>query len=518
MTNRVPLPPHLGTTEADLWTQRYHKIEQLEKLGIAAYRPDYDCQGDIPDDLAALPSFEEVQENPESFTRVRLAGRQVLWREHGRICFGQIYVHGHNFQYATVRDITTVTDHTPTQEVPHQHVYRRLIDLGDYIGVEGVFCTTKKGELTLLATEITLLSKSLRPLPEKHEGLQNIDARQRERQLDMIRRPSVRKRFVRRGQLLRAIRATLDAADFVEMETPTLQAQAGGAMAEPFITHHNALDHDFYLRIALELDLKIATSGGIERTYEIGRCYRNEGIDPSHLQEFTMLEWYASYMTFEQNIALCSELLRVSCRALTDGMTVTIADPDGTEHEIDLSEDFPRKTFPDLLREHAGVDFVNDTLESLQDKARSLGVSDIETKSRAILLDDIYKKTARPKIITPTIITHYPSDLKPLAHPNPDGTAQVFQIVLAGWEAVNSYAELINPIIQRQLLETQSAAKQAGDAEAMELDERFLKAMEHGFPPMAGSGMGIDRVMALFLGLPNLRETVLFPTLKPEAQ
>jgi len=367
-----------------------------------------------------------------------------------------------------------------------------------------------------MAANITPLSKALRPLPEKFHGLTDTEACYRERNLDLISNPETFNRFKIRSQVIKEIRHFYEDLDFLEIESAILEAQAGGAMARTFHTHHNALDHEFVLRIALELQHKIVCSGGLERVFEIGKCFRNEGSDPSHLQEFTMIEWYAAYADIEQNKEWTESMLKQICNNVLGTTEITVLDKEDQPHVIDFGKPFASVRFPELLKTHADLDMLTATDEEVIVKAHEVGVDTVEGVGRANLLDDIYKKTARPKIMQPTFVLDYPEDLKPLAAPNGDGTASCFQLLIAGWEIVNAYGELIDPAVQRELLERQASAKAAGDDEAMDIDERFLKAMEHGFPPMTGFGMGIDRLVALLTAQPNLRDVVLFPTMRSE--
>jgi len=320
-----------------------------------------------------------------------------------------------------------------------------------------------------------------------------------------------------RSKIVKAVREYMEnQLNFIEIETPILQNQAGGAMADVFHTHHNALDQDMVLRIALELDHKILMVAGYDRIYEIGKIFRNEGMDPTHLQEFTMIEWYAAWATLEENLQWTEDMIKSIVRDVTKQAEVTVLDKEGNEHTVDLLAPWQRVQFGDLIRENADLDMNTASLEEIKAKASEWGMpdEDIATTGRANLLDFVYKKSARVNIIQPTFVMGYPSDLKPLAKPNDDGTAQVAQLVVAGAEITNQYGELINPITQRKLLEDQAAAKAAGDVEAMDIDERFLTAMEHGMPPMTGFGMGVDRLVALLTEQRTLRDVIFFPMVK----
>ncbi len=507
--------------ENHLITERKQKIADWKALGFAPYAKDFDkshtaaaaaafCEenslreaGDIMKDFKA-PLTTQLEDSGVHFKSV--AGRIVAQREMGKLAFLSIRDVSGDFQVCLAKEVLG----------ENFKAFLKALDLGDYAGFAGEFFKTKHGEPTLMALRVTPLSKALRPLPEKWHGLSDTESCYRERNLDLISNKDTFKRFKIRSQVMKAVRDFYEDRDFMEVETSILSPQAGGAMAKTFTTHHNALDHDFHLRIALELPLKIVCSGGVERVFEIGKCFRNEGTDPSHLQEFTMLEWYAAYVSFEQNMEWNETMLREIAEKVFGRTTFTVKDKFDTEHEIDFAKPVAKRKFADLLKEYADFDMFTATDEEVKAKALEVGVDTVEGVGRANLLDDIYKKTARPWLIQPTFVLDYPEDLKPLAAPNGDGTASCFQVLIAGWEVINAYGELIDPQVQRALLEKQADFKAGGDDEAMEVDEVFLKAMEHGFPPMAGQGMGIDRIVSLLTGQDNLRDVVLFPTLKPE--
>ncbi|NCP67903.1 lysine--tRNA ligase [bacterium] len=507
--------------ENHLIADRKQKIADWKSLGYAPYAKDFDrthtaaqatqyCENnqlreasEIMTDLTE-PLTEHLEDSGKELKSV--AGRIVAMREMGKLAFLSIRDVSGDFQICLAKDLLG----------DNYKALLKALDLGDFAGFKGECFKTKHGEPTLMAIQVTPLSKSLRPLPEKWHGLSDKEACYRERNLDLISNKDTFERFKTRSKVVKEVRNFYEARDFMEVETSILSAQAGGAMAKTFMTHHNALDHNFHLRIALELPLKIVCSGGIERVFEIGKCFRNEGTDPSHLQEFTMLEWYAAYVSFEQNLEWNETMLREIAQNVFGKTNFTVKDKFDTEHEIDFAKPFAKRKFADLLKEYADFDMFTATDDEVRAKATEVGVDQVEGVGRANLLDDIYKKTARPLLIQPTFVLDYPEDLKPLAAPNGDGTASCFQVLIAGWEVINAYGELIDPQIQRALLEKQAGFKAGGDDEAMEVDEVFLKAMEHGFPPMAGQGMGIDRIVSLLTGQDNLRDVVLFPTLKPD--
>lgn len=505
------------------------KIQALKKAGVIVYAQNYHEKQDIADILSVVSEQWKLKE-AESLMQVwaswdfQTAGRIMLSRSMGKLVFAKLRDHSWDIQVCFMKDAVIFnTWKNMVENIAIEgekksafKIAEKFCMVGDYIGVKGDLFYTKHGELTIFIKEFQILSKAVHPLPEKWHGVQDKETIYRQRYLDLIMNKESYNRFLIRSKVLQEVRGFYHEKNFVEVETWILSAQAGGAMAQTFMTHHNALDHDFHLRIALELPLKMTCAWGIERVFEIWKCFRNEGTDPSHLQEFTMLEWYAAYVSFEENMNWNEAMLRQIATNVFRKTIFEVQDKFGNTHSIDFSKEFIKKRFSDLLLEYANFDMFAATDEEVRTKARELWVEKIDGVGRANLLDDIYKKTARPHLIQPTFVLDYPEDLKPLAAPNWDGTALCFQVLIAGWEVINAYGELINPFVQRELLEKQAAFKAWGDTEAMEVDEVFLRAMEHGFPPMAGQWMGIDRIVSLLTGQDNLRDVVLFPTLRPE--
>ncbi|MBI5414718.1 lysine--tRNA ligase [Candidatus Peregrinibacteria bacterium] len=495
--------------------ERLKKREGIQKSGLPAYAQGFERNilAEEAKNIASekVRTVEEITKNPKA--EYSLAGRLMTFREHGKISFGQLQDISGRVQICFMRDLTSVKWLTED----HENFWKKKLDLGDFLGVKGDIFRTQHGEITILVREIELLSKAIRPLPEKWHGLTDRESCYRERYLDLLTNEETFQRFQIRTEVIKEIRKFLDEKGFQEVETRVLQPQAGGAMAEVFETHHNALDQKFVLRISLELDHKMLIAGGIERLYEIGKCFRNEGMDPSHLQEFTLLEWYAAYATLEDNMEWTEDMIKHIIQKVVGKMELEVLDKDEKLVMVDFGKKWKRVRFPDVLKEYSKLDMLSASLEEIQKKAKEYGMSDeeIRTTSRGNILDHIYKKSARPHLIEPTFVLDYPSELKPLARPREDGTAEVYQLLIAGWEIVNSYGELVDPVIQRKLLEEQSQAKKGGDEAAMEIDESFLKAMEHGLPPMTGFGMGIDRFVALITEQPNLRDVVLLPLMKP---
>jgi lysyl-tRNA synthetase class 2 len=385
------------------------------------------------------------------------------------------------------------------------------------VSFTGTLFVTQKGENSLLAQSFVMATKSLLPLPEKYHGLEDEDEIRRKRYLEMITDQDAYIRMRLRSKIVTYIRKFFDTRDFIEIETPILQSQAGGAMAKTFNTYHNDYKIDMVLRIALELEHKIIMTGGFPRVYEIGKNFRNEGSDPTHIQEFTMIEWYAAYQTLDQNMQWTEELLKSIATDVVGNTTFTVYDKDGIGQEVSFTGSWPKIRFPDLLKQNADLDMVVASIDDIKACAKKFGMDDkeIHITGRGNLLDFIFKKSSRINIIEPTFVMDYPSELKPLAQQNFDGTAKVYQLIIGGAEICNAYAELVDPIIQRNLLEDQAVAKEGGDEEAMCVDERFLTAMEHGMPPMTGFGMGIDRLVAILTNQKNLRDTIFFPIMRP---
>ncbi|MCC5952235.1 MAG: lysine--tRNA ligase [Acidimicrobiia bacterium] len=453
--------------------------------------------------LAAGAQHDAAVETDE---RVRLAGRVMLWRHMGKRLFGQLLDRSGTVQVALFRD-----DFADPEE------YRRLakgVRLGDFLGVEGVLFVTDKGEPTLGGLDATVLNRAHEPLPDKHAGLVDTDLRYRKRYLDLLANPDSRQRFLVRSALISGIRRWLDDREFIEVETPMLQAAASGAAATPFSTHHDALDRDFYLRISPETYLKRAVAGGLDRVYELGRNFRNEGIDSSHLQEFTMLEWYAAYWDYRDNMVAVRELI---VDVLGTVLGTTVVDIDG--QQVDFAAQWPEYDYRTLVAEHTGIDLSEvRTVEALKAAISERGIAEdlAEAPSYASLVDLLYKRTVRPSLVAPCYLVHHPAELVPLARRNDDDPTvlDMFQVVVNGWEIVKAYSELVDPVEQEERLLEQVRLREAGDDETMMMEDDFIEAMRHGMPPMSGLGLGIDRLVALATGATTLRDVVLFPQLR----
>ena len=482
---------------------RIKKLELLKEKGMSPYPAESKREFSLKETLENFDSLEK------SGDVKWVAGRIMSVRGQGAIVFLTLNDGTATFQALLKKD--SLGDEK-------FDLFSESVDIGDFVEIQGFFFTTKRGEKTIEAKDWRMLTKTLLPLPEKWHGLQDTEERHRKRYLEILSDQSVYDRFVLRSNIIKEIRNFFDKLGFLEIETPILKNKAGGAMAKPFTTHQDDLDIDMKLRISLEIEHKMLMAGGFPAVYEIGKNFRNEGSDPTHIQEFTMMEWYAAYHTLEENISWTEELLKHLANAVVKKNKFVIYDKEGNDTEVDFEGVWPRLKFSDLLKQYAGVDMNEISIDELKKEAMKYGIESEELKkmSRANLLDFVYKHTARPKLINPTFVIDYPGDLKPLAQQNDDGTAKVAQLIIGGAEITNQYAELVDPLKQRELFEIQMKAKAGGDEDAMEIDEEFLTAMEYGMPQMTGFGMGIDRLVAIFTEQKNLRETIFFPIMRPK--
>ncbi len=480
---------------------RIEKLRELEALGISGYSDAVHRThniGDILGDFDALMAAE---------TPVRIAGRLLNARWHGGSAFADIADESGRIQLHLRKDVVGEEWYK---------TLRNYIDHGDFLEIAGKAIVTKVGERTIEVLEAKLLTKALRPLPEKWHGLTDTEIRYRHRELDLISNPEVRQRFVVRSKLVSAMRHFLDDRGFLEVETPILQPIPGGASARPFITHHNALDADLYLRIAPELYLKRLVVGGFEKIYEIGRCFRNEGIDYAHNPEFTMMELYWSYVSKEKFVAFLEELVT----SIITSALGTLDVPYG-EGSINFGAPWAQKTFRQAIIDSCGIDIDEcPTPESvvLAARAKNLPIDFSDIVGLGEHYDALYKKTARAEITQPTWIFDYPLALKPLAkvHPTDPTKSASVQLVVQGAEIVNAYYhELNDPLDQRARFMEQQSLREQGSEEAQFMDEEFLQALEQGLPPTSGVGIGIDRLTAFVTNSPSLKEVILFPTLRP---
>jgi lysyl-tRNA synthetase class 2 len=451
----------------------------------------------------------EADKLPDGTTGVRVAGRIVSLRYFGKLAFGHLYDVSGKVQFAAQKSVLN-------QQFED---LKRLIDIGDFIGVEGEMITTKTGEKTINAQKLFFLTKSLRPLPEKFHGITDPELRLRKRYLDLIMSEESRERFLKRTKIIKTIRDFLDDNGFTEIDTPVLTNKATGALARPFLTHHNALDIDIYLRIAPETYLKRAIAGGFDRVYEFARSFRNEGMDASHLPDFTLLEYYCSYWNYVDNMNFTERLFKHLLMTILGSLELTYE-----TQKISFDGDWPRYSFRDLILKDCGIDINQfDTRDALMKEIDRKGIRfetdvEIDKAGRGTIIDLLYKKVSRPQLINPTFITGHPLDLSPLARKNDENPLVVdrFQLVVNGWEVVNAYSELVDPVDQTERFKQQAEARAHGDKETMEVDNDFLQCMEYGMPPISGWGMGIDRIVALLTNASTLRDVILFPLMRPE--
>jgi len=455
---------------------------------------------------ASAPIAEVVShftEWAEAQKEITVHGRLLTTRIHGKMAFADLRDGSGSIQ------IQLTEDHTGA-EIFQQFI--DFIDPADFIEVTGTLFLTKRGQQTVSVSSWRVLTKALRPLPEKFHGLKDIETRFRFRELDLLANADVREVFRMRSRIIRALRNRLDAEGFEEVETPILQPIAGGATARPFMTHHNALNHDFYLRIASELYLKRCVVGGYEKVYEIGRMFRNEGIDWSHNPEFTTIEFYWAYQNYEDLMNFTETLLT----GLVQDVHGSLSVPFG-EDVIEFTAPWPRKRFRDAVKEACGIDIEG---MSKSDLLQAMSEKNIETDPKAhlgALYDDLYKQTVRKNQIQPLFIIDYPIEMEPLAKKCEDDPRYVqrFQLLAGGLELLKDYTELNDPIDQRARIEEQDRLREAGDEEAQTIDEAFLRSLDHGLPPTAGWGMGIDRFVMMLSNQKSLKDVILFPTLKP---
>ena len=466
--------------------------------------------GKDPFQITTCPRDISAQEIRDRFSELEnkdvcIAGRIMSWRDMGKASFMDIYDRSGRIQ--VYMKIDQVGEDSYTELKTHW-------DVGDIISVKGYVFKTRRGEISVHAKEIRLLSKSLRPLPEKFHGLKDTDLRYRQRYLDLIVNPEVKETFIRRSRIIKTIRDMLDGMGYIEVETPVLSTIPGGATARPFITHHNTLDIDMYLRIATELHLKRLIVGGMERVYEIGRIFRNEGMDVKHNPEFTTIEMYEAYTEYFGMMDRTEAMVRACARAACDTETVTYQG-----EELDFSVPFRRVTMNDIVKEYTGVDFLSfkgDT-EKAREVAKKLGLEPKETDLWGNIMALAFDEKVEDKLVQPTFVYDYPVEVSPLTK-RKRGTPELverFELFAARCELANAYSELNDPIDQRERFMRQMELRAKGDEEANMIDEDFLTALEYGMPPTGGMGMGIDRLVMLLTDSASIRDVLLFPTMKP---
>jgi lysyl-tRNA synthetase, class II len=494
----------MSSKEQEIYRQRVAKAERLRARGLDPYPSRYKRSHTNAEAVALFEAWEADAHGQAPL--VAVAGRVTAMRRMGRAAF------------LDLRDGSARIQVSARQDVMGESRYEILrdLDLGDILGAGGRLFRTKTGEVTIDATELTMLSKALQAPPEKWHGLTDVEQRYRQRYRDLIANQEVRELFELRSRVVAAIRRFLDRRGFIEVETPILTEHWGGAAARPFVTHHNTLDRDLYLRVATELYLKRLIVGGYDRVYEIGRIFRNEGIGFKWNPEFTMLESYEAYADYNDVMAMTEELVAYAAVEGT-GSTTVRWEHGGTVEEIDLTPPWRRLTMREALIQYAGLDPEQYAdVESLGIRMKELGLDPEPGAGWAKLLDQVKDAFVEPKLVQPTFLTDYPVELSPLAKRKPEDARYVerFEPYAGGFEIGNAYSELNDPLEQRERFALQARLRAAGDEEAELLDEDFLNALEHGMPPTGGLGIGIDRLVMLLTGKRSIREVILFPTLR----
>jgi lysyl-tRNA synthetase, class II len=481
--------------EPDLLEARRLKLDRLRADGIDPFPPAFPGVTPIAEVRAAHAGLQPGEETDAGY---RVAGRLTQRRGQGKMAFLDLVDRSGRIQIQARADVLG----------PDRMERLVDLDLGDLIGVDGTVFVTRRGELSLRVDDYTVLAKSLRPPPDKHHGLRDVETRFRHRELDLMSSEEARRLFVTRARIITTLRRYLDDNGFVEVETPVLQPLYGGAMARPFVTHHNALDRDLYLRIATELYLKRLLVGGLERVYEIGKNFRNEGVSFKHNPEFTVVEWYEAYADYEDVMRRVEELLPLIAEAAGIGPT----------HPVDFTPPYRRVALVDAIRDATGIDVSEHAdRDALAAAIRAAGI-DMPTDDLTwpALVDDLFSKRVEPTLVQPTFVIDFPKEISPLAkdHRSKPGFVERFEAFAGGMEIANAFTELNDPDEQRARFESQARLAREGDEEAQPYDEAFVEALEHGMPPAGGIGIGIDRLVMLMTGHHSIREIVLFPAMR----
>jgi len=481
----------------ELMQVRRSKMEELRRRGIEPFGPKYEASHYSTEIIDNFDSLEGQQ--------VTVAGRLMSIRSHGKATFAHLQDFRGQIQIYLSLD----------QVGEEQYQNFELVDIGDFVGVSGEVFRTRRGEVTVKVFQYTYLAKALRPLPEKWHGLKDVELRYRQRYVDLIVNQEVKETFINRSRIIQAMREILHRWGFLEMETPILQTMAGGALARPFVTYHNALDMKLYMRIATELHLKRLLVGGLDKVFEIGRIFRNEGISTIHNPEFTSLEIYENYADYENMMELTENLIYEIAQAVFGSAQIVFQGK-----ELDLTPPWPRESMVEVVRKYSGVDF--SALESDEEAfkaARDAGLELDKGLSWGEILYMFFEEFCEEQLFAPIFVTGFPIEVSPLAKKEEDDTRLTlrFEGFIAGWEIANAFTELNDPIDQRERFEQQLARREAGDDEAHVMDEDFINALEHGMPPAGGLGIGIDRLVMMLTDNISIRDVILFPTLRPRA-
>ncbi|MCT3761639.1 lysine--tRNA ligase [Elizabethkingia anophelis] len=488
---------------------RREKLQQLRQMGIEPYPAA---------EFEVNTNTQEIKDKYEDGKKVKLAGRLMSVRIMGKASFAELQDSEGRVQIYVSRDDVSSTE----EAVEYNTVFKKLLDIGDFIGIEGYLFKTQVGEISVHVTKFTLLSKTLRPLPvvktdedgKVHDAFVDPELRYRMRYVDLAVNPHVKDIFIKRTKLFNAMRGFFNDKGYFEVETPVLQSIPGGAAARPFITHHNALDIPLYLRIANELYLKRLIVGGFDGVYEFSKNFRNEGMDRTHNPEFTAMEIYVAYKDYNWMMDFTEKLLEHCAIAVNGTSKATFG-----EHEIDFKAPYPRVSMTEAIQKYTGYDITGKTEEELRAFAKSIGLEVDETMGKGKLIDEIFGEKCEGNFIQPTFITDYPVEMSPLTkkHRSQEGLTERFELMVCGKEIANAYSELNDPIDQRERFEEQLRLSEKGDDEAGQfIDEDFLRALEYGMPPTSGLGIGMDRLIMFLTNNPSIQEVLFFPQMRPE--
>jgi lysyl-tRNA synthetase class 2 len=501
---------HIELSEQEI--QRREKLNELKSLGIDAFPAD-----EFKTNANALDIKENYERDKLNYKDISLAGRVMSVRDMGKACFAVLQDSTGRIQIYVRRDDICPGD----DKTLYDTVWKKLIDIGDIVGVEGYVFTTKTGEISLHVTSLKILSKALKPLPivktdeegNSYDEVSDPEFRYRQRYVDLIINPHVRDTFKKRTQIMQSIRGVLNNAGLLEVETPILQSIPGGATARPFITHHNALNMPLYLRIANELYLKRLIVGGFDGVYEFAKDFRNEGMDRTHNPEFTVLEFYVAYKDYNWMMDFTEKLLEKVVMDLYETTTVTLGDK-----QIDFKAPFKRISMYDAIKEHTGFDISNMDEDGIREVCKKLGIHVEPSMGKGKLIDEIFGEKCESNYVQPTFIIDYPVEMSPLTkkHRSKAGLVERFELMINGKEVANAYSELNDPIDQRERFEEQLKLMERGDDEAMFIDHDFLRALEYGMPPTAGIGIGIDRLTMMLTNNAAIQEVLFFPQMRPE--
>ncbi|MEO1427972.1 MAG: lysine--tRNA ligase [Cyanobacteria bacterium J06632_19] len=497
-------------SEEDIRATRLEKVEQLRQQGMNPYAYRWEVThhaSELQEKFADIANGEEVD------FEVAIAGRVMTRRVMGKLAFFTLQDETGTIQLYLEKK--RISESMADIDADAFKNLKQLTDMGDILGAKGTIKRTEKGELSVYVKQYSVLTKSLLPLPDKWHGLTDITKRYRQRYVDLIVNPDVRQTFRRRALITAGIRRYLDERGFIEIETPVMQGEAGGADARPFITYHNTLEMQLYLRIATELHLKRLIVGGFEKVFELGRIFRNEGISTRHNPEFTTIELYQAYADYNDMMDLTEGIITTVSQEVIGTLKINYQ---GTE--VDLTPPWRRVTMHDLVKEYSGIDFESfQSFEQAKAACKNAGIEGIDDcPSLGKLLNEAFEQKVEENLVQPTFVTDFPVEISPLAKPHRSkpGLVERFELYMVGRETANSFSELTDPIDQRQRLEQQAARKAAGDLEAQGVDEDFLAALEYGMPPTGGLGIGIDRLVMLLTDSPSIRDVIAFPLLKPE--